>query len=103
MSVSPDFLKKIIDDNQELDLLISNFVYEKKGVKRKEIHKIIQFAEKYDGIIYAQKLQYILLDNLWNNFCGDNKHIHNQKYLPLINNKFSNKISFPRLILNYQL
>jgi octaprenyl-diphosphate synthase len=29
----------------------------KKGVKRKEIKEIIQFAEKYDGINYAQKRQ----------------------------------------------
>ncbi|KAA3609820.1 MAG: polyprenyl synthetase family protein [Calditrichaeota bacterium] len=29
----------------------------KKGVKRKEIKEIISFAEKYDGISYAQKMQ----------------------------------------------
>lgn len=29
----------------------------KKGVKRKEIKEIISFAEKYEGILYAQKLQ----------------------------------------------
>jgi len=29
----------------------------KKGVKKKEIKEIIQFAEKYDGINYAQKRQ----------------------------------------------
>ncbi len=64
-----DLLREMVDQETELDMLISNFVYEKEGAKRKRVmnyHAAIPRGEilTWDQVRVFTKWQYILMHSV---------------------------------------
>ena len=62
-------LKYMIDNNKDLDMLLSNFVYEKQGVKHKTVMNYRSAIEprhitSWDGKIKFKKSQYVLMHSV---------------------------------------
>lgn len=62
-------LKYMVDNNKGLDMLLSNFVYDKQGVKRKKVMSYesamkSKHITSWDGDIKFKKSQYILMHSV---------------------------------------
>lgn len=62
-------LKYMIDNNKGLDMLLSNFVYEKQGAKKKRVMKYVRAINprhitSWDGNVKFKKPQYILMHSV---------------------------------------
>jgi glycosyltransferase involved in cell wall biosynthesis len=62
-------LRYMVDNNKDLDMLLSNFVYEKQGVKNKAVMNYrsaikARHITNWDGSINFSKFQYILMHSV---------------------------------------